>query len=618
MNGNQPRRLRGLGLAAVMLAFITGCAAKSHEDTAHTQSRLTTAPPIVSTGVNPDDFRAHVEFLAHDTLAGRGIGTPGIDIAAGYIAGQFATLGVEPGIEGGSYFQTFEVATERELVDDGYFELSGVDADPVRGTDYIPFSFSSDGEFEADVVFAGYGIVNENDNHDDYKDFDVEGKAVLVLRRMPADWDDDRTNIRHAMFRSKVYEADERGAAAVLIVNRDEGENEGLVPFSSSPDAYGLPAFHITRELAEAMLAAGGAETLDQLQARVDEGEFVSTPLSGVRLSAKAGVVSQMAEVRNVVGLIRGDGPLADEYVVIGAHYDHIGRIAPRRMFGALFSRQPEIHNGADDNASGTAGVIEAARMLHDRRPLRRSVLLVAFTGEETGLHGSRHFVNNPPVALDQIVAMLNMDMIGRLDDETLQVFGTKAAVEFEEMIPRIVQSAGLQLRGDKSALGPSDHTHFYRKKIPSLHFFTGLHEDYHRPSDDADRVNAEGGARVTDVVVAIAEEIINTDERPTYFRVQERATMFGQAPRVVMGIMPGYMSDDGPGMKVEGVLEDGPAVAAGMHEGDRIVRIDDTKVNNIHDYMSALRDRKAGDRVTVIVVRGEDEVELDLELAER
>jgi hypothetical protein len=617
MKGNQLRHLRGLGLAAAIFAFIIGCAAKTHEETAYTQAQRVTAPPVWSTGVNPDDFRGHVEFLAHDALAGRGIGTPGIDIAAGYIAAQFAILGVEPGGDGDSYFQTFEVAIERELVDDGYFVLSGVDADPMRGTDYIPFSFSSNDEFEAEVVFAGYGIVNESERHDDYKDLDVEGKAVLVLRRMPADWDDDRTNVRHATFRSKVYEAEERGAAAVLIVNRDEGRDEELVPFSSSPDAYGLPVFHITRELAGAMLA-GRAETLDQLQAGADEGEFVSTPLSGLRLSAKAGVASRMAEVRNVVGLIRGEGSLADEYIVIGAHYDHIGRTAPRRMSGEIVSDQPEIHNGADDNASGTAGVIEAARMLYDRRPLRRSVLLVAFTGEETGLHGSRHFVNNPPVALDQIVAMLNMDMIGRLDDDTLQVFGTKAAVEFEEMIPRIVRNAGLQLRGDKSALGPSDHTHFYRKKIPSLHFFTGLHEDYHRPSDDADKVNAEGGARVTDVVVAIAEEIINTDERPTYFRVQQRASLFGRAPRVVMGIMPGYTSDDGPGMKVEGVLDDGPAAAGGIHDGDRIVRIDDAKVNNIHDYMDALRNRKAGDRVTVIVVRGEEEVELELELAER
>jgi len=248
----------------------------------------------------------------------------------------------------------------------------------------------------------------------------------------------------------------------------------------------------------------------------------------------------------------------------------------------------------------------------------------VAFTGEETGLHGSRHFVDDPPVPLDSIVAMLNMDMIGRIDKQknTVTIFGTKAADEFEELIARQTRRSGFALRADESALGPSDHTSFYQKKIPSIHFFTGLHADYHRPGDDADKVNSVDGARVTDLVVAIADEIIRNDARPTYHEVTARANIMGTGdpggrPRVVMGIMPGYAdSEDALGMRVDGVSEGGPAAAAGIKGDDRIVKIGGTTINNIYDYMGALRNAKVGDEVEVVVVRDGAEVALKVKLA--
>jgi Peptidase family M28/PDZ domain/PA domain len=591
-----------------------------------------------SKGVCPADFQSHIEILADDALTGRGIGTPGIDVAAGYIASQFVSMGIEPGgDDGNSYFQEFEVATGGELVDGYSFNLSGVEAKPEREKDYIPFGFSSNDAFEGEVVFAGYGIINEDKEYDDYKDLDVEGKVVLILRREPPGWADSGRPTRHSSFQAKTYTAKEQGAVALLIVNRvaDEAEDHLMRFGRGGKSSFGLPVFHIKQDLAGKMLSAGGLGSLTELQATLDDGGHASAPLAGVRLAGQAGVEMKMARVRNVIGLIRGEGPLADEYVVIGAHYDHLGVTIPRHIFsrsplpseaqtGSSKSPDPneaQIHNGADDNASGTAGVIEAGRMLVRSKPLKRSVLLMAFTGEESGLLGSKHYADHPTVPLEDIVAMLNMDMIGRFNDKknTIQIFGTGAADEFDEMITRVTKASGMKLRGDKSAIGPSDHTSFYRKEIPSLHIFTGLHNDYHQPSDDVDKINAVAGAHVTDLVVALAEEIINTDKRPTYHKVAARANVF-QAdtgrPKARMGIFPGYTAETSTsGLLVDGVSDGGPAQKAGIRDGDIIIRIGKAKVTGIYDYMGSLRNAKPGDVVEVVVKRKDKEVVVQLTL---
>ncbi len=608
MSENRIRGLRGAAWIVVVVAVSVltqiGCSAR----------------------VCPSDYQTHVAVLAGDELGGRGVGQPGIDLAAGYIAGQFAAVGIEPAGENGSYFQELEVSTGSELTDDYEFTFSGVNVSPERSVDYSPFSFSSDDEFEGEVVFAGYGIVNEEKEHDDYKDLDASGKVVLMLRREPPDWEEDGTT-RHAMFRNKIYTAREQGAVAVLIVNRvEEDEDDNLRRFGGGGGGnFGVPAFHIKQTLAEALIEAGGLDGLESLQTKIDGGENASGALVEVTLRGQAGVEAKTARSRNVIGVVRGEGPLADEYIVIGGHYDHLGLSEPmRRRFGRSQEPSgPQIHNGADDNASGTAGVIECGRILARSKPLKRSVLLMAFTGEESGLIGSKYFVEHPTVPLENIVAMLNMDMIGRLDEEsTIQVFGTKAALEFEEMIPRLCKKAGMAVRASESAMGPSDHTSFYQKKIPAMHFFTGLHADYHRPGDDVDKVNAEGGARVADLVVAVAREILNSPARPTYYEVTTRARIgrrSGGPGRVVMGIMPGYV-DEGksPGMLVDGVMPGGPAEEAGMKGGDQIVKIGDMEVKSVYDYMGALRNKKPDDLVQVTVLRDGEEIELEVKLVGR
>ncbi len=593
--------IMSMAVAATMLAQ-SGCKSKSGQ-----------------TKADPEMFRQHITMLADDRLEGRGVGTPGIEMAAAYIAGQFAEIGILPGGPQGTYYQEFEMALGGKMTDNAEFTLSGVDASAVRNEDYRPFAFSTNDEFEGDIVFVGYGITNEEKNHDDYADIDVEGKVVLMLRREPPGWKEGGGNTRFAQFSTKIYNAKDHGASAVLIVNQ-ESDNDRLMRFTGRGRDFGLPAFHVKRDLANQLLTAGGLDSLSAYQTRLDSGEIASAAVSGVRLKGKAGVESIIAHVRNVVGVIPGEGPLANEYVVVGGHYDHLGNQKPSRMFGSRGEGTgKQIHNGADDNASGTAGVIEVGRMLMNKRPLKRSVILMAFTGEETGLYGSKYYVENPTVPIENIVSMLNMDMIGRFKDDKnrIEIFGTQAADEFEEMLTRLTDDAGMALRGSASAVGPSDHTSFYNKKIPSLHFFTGLHQDYHKPSDDTHKVNFKGTARVVDLVATIAHEIVDTDKRPTYNRVSAPAnvgpTRVGLTVR--MGVMPGYADSNRVGMAIDGVTDNGPAAKAGMKEGDYIVKIGTSTVKSVQDYMTVLADNSPGDVVDVLVMRDGKEMVIKVKL---
>ncbi len=577
---------------------------------------------VMKYSITPDSFQRHVNFLAADEQGGRGLGTPGIERSADYIANHLASSGLEPAGDNGTYFQAFEVSLNPKLSGATKLEVVGDDTQPSYKSDFVPFGFSGSGAFEGDVVFAGYGIVNDDQKHNDYAHFAVEGKVVLMLRHEPPTWTDDDSDFTpHAQFSNKIYNAKERGAAAVMIVNRLTGGDDRLQRWGQGGGAadYGLPAFHVSQDFAGSLLEAGGVSNLQALQDQLDSGKPASEALKGVRVKGNPGIVREKTMTRNVLGLLKGTGPLAQEIVVIGAHYDHLGKAVPRsaRSHNAESTDQiPQIHNGADDNASGTAGVIELARKLASQRPLKRSVLFMAFSGEESGLLGSKHFVAHPTVDLKNVVAMLNMDMIGRLadDNNTVQVFGTEAAEGFAEMLESLAKRHKFELKGSASATGPSDHSSFYQKKIPSLHFFSGLHEDYHRPSDDADKVNTDKSVRFLAYIEDVAKSIIDDDRRPVYHYVAAPAQVGASRARVRMGIMPSY-ADDGKGLGVDAVMENSPAVQGGMKDGDVIVRIGETKVKNIYDYMAALRDKNPGDTVEVEVVRDGKAQTLSVEL---
>jgi hypothetical protein len=317
-------------------------------------------------------------------------------------------------------------------------------------------------------------------------------------------------------------------------------------------------------------------------------------------------VVREQIPTRNVIGLLPGRGSLADEYVVIGAHYDHLGVVVPRGSREA----EPEIHNGADDNASGTAGLIELARAFAHTGVEGRSLLFIAFSAEEIGLLGSKHFVEHPTVAMESIVAMLNMDMIGRLRDDRLQVFGTQTAPHFEDLVTRTAAELELEVRTSGGGFGPSDHTSFYRRKIPVLHFFTGIHHDYHRPSDTADKMNSVGGAKVTEAVYVVAWELVSAPEPPQYVAVPERGPA-RTGLRVRMGIMPSYVEDEDPGMVVDGVSPDSPAEKAGLREGDRLLMIGEHEVDGVYNLMDALAAYSPGDEASLTVIRDGQRVQM-------
>lgn len=599
-----------------VMSCVTGLACVAHVELVSTVAQASGARYVGQT--RADAFHAHVAFLAHDELEGRGTGSNGIDLAAGYIAGQFAAAGLKPGGPSGTFFQEFDVAKPAKLLRDTSLAVDGSDAALALHDDFRPMGFSANGEFSANVVFIGYGIVNSDKAHDDYAGVETAGRVALMLRREPTSWNDGGGFTDHARFDSKIKLAKENGAVAVLIANQDPGEDgiDGLMRFRSRGEDYGLPVMHVKRRVADLLLTAGGLASLSDLQEQLDGGgKNSSSALAGVRVNGRVAYESNDMLARNVIGVLEGNGPYADEYIVIGGHYDHLGK------------RRGQIYNGADDNASGTAAVIELAYALADTPRRDRSVIFMAFSGEEIGLLGSEHYANDPTVDIESIVAMINMDMIGRLtpDDQAnmLSIQGLGTGDSFKEIVERRADQAGLDYTPDDSALGPSDHVSFYHAGVPSLFFFTGVHSDYHQPGDDTEKVNIEGAARIINLVYNIAADIINGEASPTYAEVTTRANIFRggnpMAPGVVMGIMPDMDDDsDAPGWRVAMVAPGGGAAKAGMKVGDRILKVNAVVINGFMDYREATRGKKPGDVIDVIVKRGQEQITLNVKLSAR
>lgn len=558
----------------------------------------------------------HVQYLASDELGGRGIGTFEIDLAADYIADQFRAAGIEPAGENGSYFQDFSIRTGVKMDDTATLSITGLDAQPKLGEDYLPLNISGGDPFDGEVIFCGYGIVDERSGRNDYAGLDVDGRVVMLIRGTPESFEGrGRTRMRHAALTTKASVARDHGAVAVIMVNQvpDSGEVDELREFServrSSAD---VPFYHLTRKLGDRMLLAGGAFPLDMMEEMLeDSDEVVSMELLGMRVSGTAGVQPVMTTMKNVAGVIQGEGPLADEYVVIGGHYDHLGT-------DTASDGTKIIYNGADDNASGTAGVIEIGRRLAESAPHPRSVLLITFSGEESGLLGSRHYAKEPLVPLDKTVAMLNMDMIGRLDEQgELNVYGTKTAAEFQTIIAGIDESMiSVTVKGQDAGSGRSDDAPFYREKVPAMHFITTLHEDYHQPTDDVEFVNEPGMEEVAEFVHAVAAQILEMPERPTYQEVSGR----GQIPRIpgaYIGVFPSGAGPDG-GLIAARVMPDGPAEEGGMKDGDIIMEIEGTRMEPATGLRGSLRGKKPGDTVKVLVMRDGRPKELSVTLGER
>jgi Zn-dependent M28 family amino/carboxypeptidase len=476
--------------------------------------------------IDPERYLGAVQALSAPSMRGRGTGSPELDKAAEYIAAQFRAAELEPA-DGQGYFIPFPIATEARLGSANRLTYrSGGESVPLRsGEDFLPFSFSANRKLTAELVFAGYGISAPEYGYDDYAGIDVRGKAVVILRHEPQEFEEKsvfagRIYTEHAQFFSKAVNARAHGAAAVILVhdisNHSAGADE-LEKFSTGvgPADAGLPYVQVKSDIADRWLAAAG-NTVRGLGDEIDRDLHPrSFKIPAVSITLETQIRRSERPVRNVAAYLPGE---TDEYVVIGAHYDHLG-------LGEQFSMSPSeagkaIHPGADDNASGTAGVIELARRFAARPKGRRGVLFLCFAGEELGLLGSSFYVHHPALPPGKAVAMINLDMIGRMRDRQLLVGGAMTGSGLRELVERAAAEAELTVDlADTTGYGSSDHTAFTTLEIPVLFFFTGLHADYHRPSDTWDKIDPAATATLLEMVARIAESLRDAPGRPVFNR---------------------------------------------------------------------------------------------------
>ena len=578
--------------------------------------------------LSPDRYLQHVSFLASDELKGRGNGSAELERAAEYIASQFRSYGLQPAGDNGSYFQKFEITVQREFGAKNTLQVSGIPK--AKDRDFVTMPLSSSGTYEGPVVFAGYGMTSEALKWDDYAGIDVKGKAVLVFRHDPEETSPSSRFARDAgtpsTFVSKARNARAHGARAILFItdpnnHSTEADAVGAVTGDLEFRDLSILAMHVTRESVMPLFAQS-AKTMADVQKAIDQGnkpQSFELPNSRVRISTEIKAIRKT--VRNVVASIRGtDSKLRNEWVVIGGHYDHLGLGDPN---GSMSKADlGKIHHGADDNASGTAGVLELARLIvRNKQEFKRSVLLMTFAGEELGLFGSSHFVNDPKAPLQSITAMINMDMIGRLSNRPLNVMGAGTSPDLEAWVTEANKSVGLNLAFSSGGHEGSDHVSFNGKRIPTLFFFSGLHSDYHRPTDTADKIDAKGAIQVLSVVAGTAERIANAPAKLVYTEVKDdrpqTAGGGGSPYAVYFGSVPDFR-DDLQGVLFADVRADSPAGKAGLKPGDLLVEFAGEPVKNLYDFTDALGKKKPGDVVAVVVKRNNQSIKVNVTLEVR
>ena len=563
------------------------------------------------------ELRQHIAFLASDSLKGRKPGTDGGRIAAEYIAEEISNTGLSP-LENNS-FQYFDVVTSIIAGKNNAFRFEDFEGEAEK--DFIPLSFSENGNVTTPVIFAGYGfdITTDSISWNDYSGLDVTGKWVMVLRGDPED-NPHGIFSEHNSLRKKTLVARDHGAAGILFLSGPEfDETDELIPlvYDQSQSGSAIHAIHIKRSVANRIIKESGY-TISQLEQRLISDRKPVSFIVQEEITASTDLVKQTVTTQNVAGILYGSDPrLKEEIIVIGAHYDHLG-------FGGTHSgsRRPDtlvIHNGADDNASGVAAILEIIEKLKaEQTKLKRSILFLSFGAEEMGLLGSKYFVNNPLVDLGKIKLMFNLDMVGRLDSTTkaITVGGTGTAVGLSDLVQRFAEGEDLNVKLSSEGYGPSDHTSFYVENIPVLFFFTGVHEDYHTPEDDVEKINLSGEILVAEFVYDLIIEAANVPESLVYQEAGPKEQPSGRRRfKVTLGIMPDYSSEEGEGLRVDGVINNKPAKRAGMEKGDVIVAMDGKPVKNIYDYMYRLEECKPGQRINVDVLRNGKNITLVVDL---
>ncbi|MBZ0199659.1 MAG: M28 family peptidase [Ignavibacteriaceae bacterium] len=567
------------------------------------------------------EIQDHINYLASDEMKGRFTGSEEAYTAAEYIKSEFERHGLKPAF-GDSYIQEYPFIAGIEMTgkNELSFYISGNESSPKLKEEFTPAPFSGSGDVKAQLVFAGYGISAQKLEYDDYAGIDVTDKIVLVMRSQP------EYNVPHSKFdeysslRYKATVARDKGAAGIIFVNGylPENENDKLLDFTydRASAVEGFPVVQVKRSFVDELFDANKLSFADYQKKMIDDKKPASFEFENVNAKIVTGIKETEKISWNVAGILEGnDAELKNEYVVVGGHFDHLGM----GETGSLYMGDvPMIHNGADDNASGTTGVLELAEKFSSEKDnLKRSMLFACFSGEELGLLGSNYFANHPPVEAKQMITMINLDMIGRLNAKNeLIIYGTGTSSNFKNLLNE-KNSYGLSLTFNDEGYGPSDHSSFYGKEIPVLFFFTGTHSDYHKPSDDADKINSVGEETVLKYIFDVANKIVTDNSKPDYLVVERKDTGQMTGTKVWVGTIPDFAGDV-DGYKLSGVTDGSPAAKAGILAGDIIVKFGEKKISNIYDFTYAIGDYVPGDKVDVVIVRDEKEMKFNIELGTR
>ena len=563
---------------------------------------------IGSSNIEELEIMSHIRFLSDDERAGRYPGSRESKDVISYITKQFKRYKIEPGASRSRFIQPFTIVDSMSLGDKNYFYFNSDSLQLKK--DFIPLWFSGSGALKTEVAFAGYGFSINQDSliWNDYKNIKVQNKWVMVMRHSPERGNPHSVYAPHSDLHKKMMVARDQGAAGIIYISQHQDSTLLELNYIPGYSQSGIPAIHISNAKANEILSFS-AQSVKQIQKKMDSNlKSVSFNIPDVNISAKIELKSIRTKAGNIIGKITSrNHKYRDEYIVIGAHFDHLG-------VGGIGSGSRKIdtvavHNGADDNASGTAGLIELAHKLRaNKHLLKRSVLLVAFDAEEKGILGSKYFINNSPINLSKIVTMINLDMIGRLKDSVFTISGVGTSSIFSSLIDSLDKKSHLKIKKDFSGYGPSDHSSFYAKNIPVLSFFSGFHNDYHLPEDDWEMINSKGEKDILDIVYNAIIFISRIENRPDFLLSgpKEQKTYKGTF-KVTLGIIPSYGSVK-KGLEVGQISnQNGPAAKAGIKAGDLIKEMNEKKINDIYEYMKRLKEFKKGDQVDVLIDRNSE-----------
>ena len=566
--------------------------------------------------VSVKELQKEIKYLSSDELKGRLTGSQGDSLAADFIRQKLTSYGLKP--LSGDGLQRFKV-TKRVLAGkSNSLSINGVSYTCEK--DFVPVSFSSNSAVESDVVFAGYGFnINEDSlKWNDYNGIDVKGKWVMLLRGDPEPENNKSRFIPFSADRDKALLAKDMGAAGVLMVSGPVYDPlDAFEAMNSEGYSVDIPVLRIKKELADLILSKS-ENSIAALEKKLNDTKKPFSFLTKVDVKGKAEIVRELVNTRNVVMVLPGEDPkLKDEYIILGAHFDHLGMGGPGSGSRAIDTIG--IHHGADDNASGVAMMLELARKLAETKGShKRSIICLAFSGEEEGLLGSKLFVDDPGINLSKVNVMINIDMVGRLNEtNNLQIGGVGTATGLKEIVYAKTDTSIIKLTLSPEGYGPSDHSSFYGKNIPVLFYFTGAHMDYHTPKDTWEKINFKGMAEIYDLIFNVAKDLATEDSRLQYKEAgpKAQAVSYGRGKGATLGIMPDFAGVIKNGLRADFVTPGKPGALGGMKKGDIITSINGKPVNNIQDYMFRMGQLKHGETISVEVLRNDKVVVLLIQL---